>query len=101
MDYMLASSVAILQIIWIDLLLSGDNAVVIALACRSLPQHLRKWGIILGAGVAIHELTVEELAKIFGEASIAVKADPKRRISLTLRSATAADLVREISKSPK
>ena len=50
---MLASSVAILQIIWIDLLLSGDNAVVIALACRSLPQHLRKWGIILGAGVAI------------------------------------------------
>ncbi|MFZ5672294.1 MAG: TerC family protein [Pseudomonadota bacterium] len=53
MDYVLASSVAILQIIWIDLLLSGDNAVVIALACRSLPPHLRKWGIILGAGVAI------------------------------------------------
>src|SRR5690242_17210047 len=53
MDYILASSVAILQIIWIDLLLSGDNAVVIALACRSLPPHLRKWGIILGAGVAI------------------------------------------------
>jgi YjbE family integral membrane protein len=53
MDYLLASSVAILQIIWIDLLLSGDNAVVIALACRSLPPRLRKWGIILGAGVAI------------------------------------------------
>lgn len=53
MDYLLASSVAILQIIWIDLLLSGDNAVVIALACRSLPPHLRKWGIILGASVAI------------------------------------------------
>lgn len=53
MDYVFASSVAILQIIWIDLLLSGDNAVVIALACRSLPPHLRKWGIILGAGVAI------------------------------------------------
>lgn len=53
MDYVLGSSVAILQIIWIDLLLSGDNAVVIALACRSLPPHLRKWGIIFGAGVAI------------------------------------------------
>lgn len=53
MDYILGSSVAILQIIWIDLLLSGDNAVVIALACRSLPPHLRKWGIILGAGMAI------------------------------------------------
>lgn len=53
MDYLLGSSVAILQIIWIDLLLSGDNAVVIALACRSLPPHLRTWGIVLGAGVAI------------------------------------------------
>jgi YjbE family integral membrane protein len=53
MDYLLGSSVAILQIIWIDLLLSGDNAVVIALACRQLPPHLRKWGIILGAGMAI------------------------------------------------
>jgi YjbE family integral membrane protein len=52
-DYLLGSSVAILQIIWIDLLLSGDNAVVIALACRQLPPHLRKWGIILGAGMAI------------------------------------------------
>ena len=53
MDYLLASSVAILQIIWIDLLLSGDNAVVIALACRSLPERVRTWGIVLGAGVAI------------------------------------------------
>ena len=53
MDYLLASSFAILQIIWIDLLLSGDNAVVIALACRSLPPHLRKSGIVLGAAVAI------------------------------------------------
>ncbi|MFK8251691.1 TerC family protein [Ancylobacter terrae] len=45
--------VALLQIIWIDLLLSGDNAVVIALACRSLPEKQRKWGIILGAGAAV------------------------------------------------
>ena len=53
LDHILANSVAIVQIIWIDLLLSGDNAVVIALACRSLPPHLRKWGIILGCGTAI------------------------------------------------
>lgn len=45
--------VSILQIIWIDLLLSGDNAVVIALACRSLPAHQRRMGIVLGAGTAI------------------------------------------------
>jgi YjbE family integral membrane protein len=43
----------IAQIVWIDLVLSGDNAVVIALACRSLPPKQRTWGIILGAGVAI------------------------------------------------
>jgi YjbE family integral membrane protein len=44
--------VAVLQIIWIDLLLSGDNAVVIALACRGLPPKERRWGMIIGAGVA-------------------------------------------------
>lgn len=45
--------ISILQIIWIDILLSGDNAVVIALACRSLPQHQRRLGILLGAGAAV------------------------------------------------
>ncbi len=44
---------AILQIIWINILLSGDNAVVIAMACRSLSDNARKWGMILGAGVAV------------------------------------------------
>ncbi len=43
----------LLKIIWINILLSGDNAVVIALACRGLPPQQRKWGIILGALVAI------------------------------------------------
>ncbi len=41
------------QIIWINILLSGDNAVVIAMACRSLPDRSRKWGMILGAGLAV------------------------------------------------
>jgi YjbE family integral membrane protein len=45
--------IGLLQIIWIDLLLSGDNAVVIALACRGLPERQRKAGIILGAGAAV------------------------------------------------
>src|SRR3954465_8882069 len=44
--------VAVGKIIWINILLSGDNALVIALACRGLkPQH-RLWGMILGAGAA-------------------------------------------------
>ena len=43
----------LLQIIGIDIVLSGDNALVIALACRSLPPAQRKWGIILGTGAAI------------------------------------------------
>jgi YjbE family integral membrane protein len=43
---------AVVQIIWIDVVLSGDNAVVIALACRGLPVHQRRMGMILGAGVA-------------------------------------------------
>ena len=43
----------LLEIIWIDILLSGDNAVVIALACRSLPEGQRTLGIMLGSGVAV------------------------------------------------
>ena len=42
-----------LKIIWINILLSGDNAIVIALACRALPPRQRFWGIILGAGAAV------------------------------------------------
>jgi YjbE family integral membrane protein len=44
---------SILQIIWIDVLLSGDNAVVIGMACRSLPAHQRRMGVVLGAGAAV------------------------------------------------
>jgi YjbE family integral membrane protein len=44
---------AVLQIIFVDLLLSGDNAVVIAMACRGLPPQRRGWGIVIGTGVAI------------------------------------------------
>ncbi|WP_018267540.1 MULTISPECIES: TerC family protein [Methylosinus] len=40
----------VLEIIWIDLLLSGDNAILIALACHKLPKQQRRWGILLGAG---------------------------------------------------
>ncbi len=45
--------VAAMQIVVIDILLSGDNAVVIALACRSLPLEQRRWGIIWGVAGAI------------------------------------------------
>jgi YjbE family integral membrane protein len=41
------------EIIWINILLSGDNAVVIALACRSLPAKQRLWGMVLGSAVAV------------------------------------------------
>ena len=43
----------ILEIFGINILLSGDNAVVIALACRSLPAKTRMAGIVLGVLVAI------------------------------------------------
>ena len=45
--------VDVFKIILIDLLLSGDNAVVIALACRNLPPHQRRKGILFGVGGAI------------------------------------------------
>src|SRR5438105_2087217 len=40
-------------IMWINIVLSGDNAVVIAMACLGLPRRQRLWGMIFGAGVAV------------------------------------------------
>lgn len=45
--------VQVLTIVWINILLSGDNAVVIAMACRSLMPRQRMIGITLGAGAAV------------------------------------------------
>jgi YjbE family integral membrane protein len=45
--------VAVGKIIWIDVLLSGDNALVIALACRGLAPPQRLWGVVLGAAAAV------------------------------------------------
>ncbi len=44
---------AVGQIILIDILLGGDNAIVIALACRGLPEHQRRQGILWGTVGAI------------------------------------------------
>lgn len=49
----ISTILSVIEIGWINLLLSGDNAVVIALACRSLPAHQRRRGILLGAGAAV------------------------------------------------
>lgn len=43
----------ILSIILLDIVLSGDNAVVIALACRNLPKRQRKKAILIGTAGAI------------------------------------------------
>jgi YjbE family integral membrane protein len=53
---MLASAafwVGLGKIIWVNLLLSGDNAVVIALAARSLPPHQQKMAVFWGAAAAV------------------------------------------------
>lgn len=41
------------KIVWINVLLSGDNALVVAMACRGLPPRQRLWGMVLGAGAAV------------------------------------------------
>ena len=55
----------VLQIVWLDLLLSGDNAVVIALACRNLPDDKRKLGIALGAAMAVALRVVFTIAVVW------------------------------------
>src|SRR5260370_635254 len=43
---------AVGKIIWINVLLSGDNALVIAMACRGLAPRQRLWGVMIIAGAA-------------------------------------------------
>ena len=43
----------LMTIIWVNVILSGDNAVVIALAARSLPPHQQKKAVLWGAGAAV------------------------------------------------
>lgn len=45
--------IGLLKIVWINIILSGDNAVVIALAARSLPAQQQRKAIILGSGAAV------------------------------------------------
>ncbi len=45
--------IALLQIIGVNLVLSGDNAVVIALAARSLPPKQQKQAVLWGSGAAV------------------------------------------------
>ena len=45
--------IAVIQIIAIDIVLGGDNAIIIALACRNLPKHQRLAGILWGTAGAI------------------------------------------------
>lgn len=53
MEFTTEFLVKIVSIVLIDLLLAGDNAVVIALAVKSLPARERKIGIMAGAGMAV------------------------------------------------
>src|SRR5450830_43261 len=45
--------IGLVKIIWINIILSGDNAVVIALAARSLPAGQQKKAILWGSGAAV------------------------------------------------
>ena len=45
--------IGLMKIVWINIILSGDNAVVIALAARSLPAHQQKKAVFWGSGAAV------------------------------------------------
>lgn len=74
----------IFEIVWINILLSGDNAILIALACRQLPVKQRRWGVFLGAlgGVILRviftlvivELMAVPLLKAFGSILLLIVA---------------------------
>src|SRR3954470_8258230 len=45
--------IGLVKIVWINIILSGDNAVVIALAARSLPPEQQKKAVLFGSGAAV------------------------------------------------
>ena len=45
--------IGLLKIVWINIILSGDNAVVIAMAARSLPPAQQKKAVLFGSGAAV------------------------------------------------
>ena len=45
--------IGLIKIVWINIILSGDNAVVIALAARSLPPAQQKKAVLFGSGAAV------------------------------------------------
>jgi len=61
------------SIVLVDLLLAGDNAVVIAMAVRALPPRRRRAGILLGAAVAVALRTAPSEAAVHAvEGALAV-----------------------------
>ncbi|MBT2300789.1 TerC family protein [Variovorax paradoxus] len=55
MDYLQTADfwIGLVKIVWINIILSGDNAVVIAMAARSLPPHQQKKAVLFGSGAAV------------------------------------------------
>jgi YjbE family integral membrane protein len=55
MEYLQSTDfwIGLLKIIWINIILSGDNAVVIALAARTLPPHQQRMAVLFGSGAAV------------------------------------------------
>src|SRR4051812_13036370 len=45
--------IGLVKIIWINIILSGDNAVVIAMAARTLPETQQKKAVFWGSGAAV------------------------------------------------
>src|SRR5947209_4336565 len=52
-SFMWGSAVSVLEVITINIVLSGDNAVVIALVVRTLPMHQQRPALILGGFSAL------------------------------------------------
>jgi YjbE family integral membrane protein len=55
MDYLQTADfwIGLVKIVWINIILSGDNAVVIAMAARSLPPHQQQKAVLFGSGAAV------------------------------------------------
>ena len=75
--------IAVMQIIAIDIVLGGDNAVVIALACRRLPERQRS-AVVLRHIEGLTNPEIAEILQIGVEAVESLTARGKRALTLAL-----------------
>jgi len=88
----------VIQIFWINIVLSGDNAIMIALACRGLPDKQRRLGILFVPFLTLFGglFVVVLAAKLPNQRADSIEVDAQRNLISAVFSIISADAIMSI-----